>query len=65
MRHLVFECPHLQYIRDKVASLFHFQTMKQLFWQDDVVSVAHFVSEGLNIMLGADSDNQSQASDQP
>jgi hypothetical protein len=32
---------------------------------DDIVSVAKFVSEGLNIMLGADSDAQSQASDQP
>ena len=35
------------------------------FWQDDIVSVAKFVSEGLKIMLGADSDAQSQASDQP
>ena len=64
-KHLVFECPHLQHIRDQYASLFHCSTMKQFFWQDDIVSVAKFVSEGLKIMLGADSDAQSQASDQP
>ena len=37
--------------------------MKQIFWQDDIVSVAQFFSEGLTIMQGADSDAQSQASD--
>jgi hypothetical protein len=39
--------------------------MKQFFWQDDIVSVAKFVSDGLKFMLVADSDAQSQASDQP
>ena len=52
----MFDCPHLQYIGDKFASLFHCHTVKQFFWQDDIVGVAQFVSEGLNIMLGADSD---------
>jgi hypothetical protein len=44
---------------------FHCPTMKQFVWQDDIVRVAKFVSEGLYNMLGADSDAQSQASDQP
>ncbi len=35
------------------------------FWQDDMLGVAKFICEGLDIMLGADSDNESQASDQP
>ena len=64
-KHLVFECPHLQYIRDKYATLFRCSTMRQFFWQDDLIGVAKFISESLDVMLGADSDNQSQASDQP
>ena len=36
----------------------------QSFWQDDVIGDAN-ISEFINVMLGADSDNQSQASDQP
>jgi hypothetical protein len=48
-KHLVFECPHLQHIRDQYASLFHCSTMKQFLWQDDIVSVAKFVSEGFEI----------------
>ena len=64
-KHLVFECPHLQYIRDQYAALFHCSTMRQFFWQDDMSGVAKFTFESLVVMLGADSDNQSQASDQP
>ena len=33
--------------------------------QGDMLGVAKFISESLDVMLGADSDNQSQASDQP
>ena len=55
----------MQYIRDKYAALFHCSTMVQSFWQDDLIGVAKFISESLDVMLGADSDNQSQASDQP
>ena len=64
-KHFVFECPHLQHIRDKYAHLFHCSTMVQFFWQDDMIGVAKFICDSLDIMLGADSDIQSQASDQP
>ena len=64
-KHLVFECPHVQPVRDKYASLFPCATMVQFFWQDDLLGVAKFVCEGLDIMLGADSDDESQTSDQP
>ncbi len=63
-KHLVFECPLLQHIRHKYAALFHCPTMKQFFWQEDLISVAKFVSEGFNILLGADSDAQSQSQSQ-
>ena len=39
--------------------------MVQCFWQDDMIGVASFISAFLDAMLGAASDNQSQASDQP
>lgn len=39
--------------------------MLQFLWQDDLVSAAKFVSEGLDVMLGVESDVRSQASDQP
>jgi hypothetical protein len=64
-KHVVFECPHLQPIRDKYAGLFSFSTMVQFLWQDDLVSVSKFLCECLDVMLGADSDDQSQTSDQP
>ena len=64
-RHIVFECPHLQSIRDKYVGLFSVSTMVQFFWQDDLVSVSKFLCECMDVMLGADSDDQSQTSDQP
>ncbi len=64
-RHVVFECPHLQPIRDKYACLFSFPTMIQFLWQDDLASVSKFLCECMDVMLGADSDDQSQTSDQP
>ena len=67
-KHLVFECPHLQTIRDKYAGLFGVPTiMVQFFWRDDLVDVdvSKFICECMDVMLGADSDNQSQTSDRP
>ena len=64
-KHLVFECPHLQTIRDKYPGLFGVPTMVQFFWQDDLVNVSKFICECMDVMLGADSDDQSQTSDQP
>ena len=34
-------------------------------WKDDLVNVFKFISECMDMMLGAVSDNQSQTSDQP
>ena len=64
-KHLVFECPHVQPLRDKYAHLFSCTQMIQFLWQGDLIGVVKFVSEGLDIMLGADSDDMSQTSDQP
>jgi hypothetical protein len=36
--------------------------MMQFFWKDDLVNVVKFLCECLAVMLGADSDNQSQIS---
>ena len=46
-RHLVFECPALQFLRDRYSGLFSaaIQTMRQFMWQLDIVSVAHFVMD--------------------
>ena len=40
-------------------------TMVQFFWQDDLVNVSKFICACMDVMLGADSDDQSQTSDQP
>jgi hypothetical protein len=48
-----------------LAGLFRVQTMMQLFWQYDLVNVSKVLCKGLTVMLGADSDDQSQPSDQP
>ena len=47
--HLVFECAHLAFLRDKYSHLFgcHAPTMKQFIWQTDLVSVMKFISEAL------------------
>ena len=37
----------------------------QFFWQNYLVNVSKFLCECLVVMLGADSDDQSQTSDQP
>ena len=40
----------------------------QFLWQDDLVNVSkptEFICECMDVMLGDDSDNQSQTSDQP
>ena len=50
---------------NKYPSLFQCPTMLQFFWQADLIGVTKFVSECLDVMLGADSDDQSQTSDQP
>jgi hypothetical protein len=39
--------------------------MLQFSWQADLIGVTKFLLECLDVMLGADSDDQSQTSDQP
>jgi hypothetical protein len=62
-QHLVFECPHLHFIRDKVAGLFRVQSMVQFFWQNNLVNVSKCAC--LPVRLGADSDDRSQTSISP
>jgi hypothetical protein len=38
--------------------------MIQFFWQNDLVNVSKILSKCLGVMLDADSDDQSQTSDQ-
>ena len=59
------ECPHMQSLRDKYVGLFSVSTMVQFLWQDDLLSVSKFLCECMDVMLGADSDDQNQTSDQP
>ena len=40
-------------------------TLVQFLWQDDPVSISDFFCDCLDVMLGADFDDQSQTSDQP
>ena len=44
--------------------LFHCPTMVQTFWKDNKIGIAKSIS-ALGVMLGADSDNQNQAPNQP
>ena len=67
-KHVVFECPALQGLRDEYATLFSdVCTMKQFLWQDDLVSVAKFIHACLDKMFSCATglSNDSQASDQP
>ena len=67
-KHVVFECPALQGLRDEYATLFaDVCTMKQFLWQDDLVSVAKFIHACLDKMFSCATglSNDSQASDQP
>ena len=51
-RHMVFECPALQGVRDKYAALFvdGASTMQQFMWQQDVIGVAHFVQNCFDLL---------------
>ena len=53
MSALVFECPHVQPLRAKYAHLFSCTQMIQFLedlWQDDLIGVVKFDSEGLNLV---------------
>ena len=51
-RHMVFECPALQNVRDKYAALFvdGASTMQQFMWQQDVIGVVHFVQDCFDLL---------------
>ena len=51
-RHLTFVCPAVQHIRDKYCQLFGpgRTTMRAFMWQDDILSVARFVVECLDVL---------------
>ena len=51
-RHMVFECPALQAVRDKYAALFTNGacTMQQFMWQLDITGVAHFVMDCFDVL---------------
>ncbi len=59
-RHLVFECPAVQSIRDQYPALFAtaIQTMQQFMWQLDIVSVAHFVMDCFDHLDAVSTSNQ-------
>ncbi len=40
-------------------------TLDSLFWQDDLANASKFTCGCLDVMLGADSDDQSVTPDQP
>ena len=62
-RHLVFECPAMQCVRDRHPALFSpaNNTMQLFMWQRNIVGVAHFVKDCFE-MLGAFDDAPDDAS---
>ena len=65
-QHLVFECPILQPVRDKYARLFSGDhTMRLFMWQTDLVAVAKFLDECLELVCTAGPLDAGQASRQP
>ena len=49
---MVFECPALQRVRDKYATLFVHATytMQQFMWQADLGGVAHFIKDCFDLL---------------
>lgn len=47
------------------SGVFQVSTMIQTFKQDDLVNVSKFICECMAVMLGVESDERSQTSDQP
>ena len=65
-QHLVFECPILQHVRDRYARLFSGDhTMRLFMWQTDLLAVAKFLDECLDLVYTAGPLDAGQASTQP
>ena len=62
-RHLVFECPAMQCVRDRYPALFGpaKNTMRLFMWQHDILGVAHFIKDCFEV-LGALDDVPDDAS---
>ena len=62
-RHLVFECPAMQCVRDRYPALFSpaKNTMQLFMWQRDIVGVAHYIKDCFEV-LGALDDAPDDAS---
>ena len=52
-RHLVFECPALQHVRQRYSYLFtdNNATMISIFWQENMRDVVYFVLECLQVLI--------------
>jgi len=60
-KHLIYDCPELQCLREQWPHLFEGpQTMLAFMWQDDLIGVAKYVNACVLQM-----NPQGQASDQP
>ena len=66
-RHLVFDCPAMQPVRDKYPALFlpAILTMQQFLWQLDIMGVAHYVMDCFDLLNAVDDDDDSKSSNQP
>ncbi len=68
-KHLVFECPASQDLRDRNKNLFqapHGDAMILFMWQDDIIGVARFIDACLErVYTSAGPPVGDQASDQP
>ena len=68
-KHLLFECPALQDLRDRYENLFQApqgDAMLLFMWQDDIIGVARFIDACLERMYtSAGPPVGGQASDQP
>ena len=55
-KHVIFECPALQHIRDRNAQLFAVagQTMQQFMWQQDLRQVIIFVTDCMDFLQEPD-----------
>ena len=63
-RHMVFECPAMQTVRDRYPTLFApaHSTMQLFLWQPDLVRVAHFIMDCFDA-IGVAPDMPDDASD--
>ena len=68
-KHLLFDCPALQDLRDRNKNLFQApqcDAMSRFMWQDDIIGVARFIDARLErVYTSTGPPVGDQASDQP